>query len=198
MSSHAEPHLKSFLSSESTAPTESTVATETTKAYDIVFSEIDKFPDFTPEQKKEIKENLEKDINSLNKHEKSAEVQRFKKLWVQSTQVSDNIGKNSRLGEAIISSIENSISEMKSMSNPFSATVQSACQDALDTISETNFVCQEADKYRSLNGVCNNLSNKTFGAAGIAMRRFAAPAYADGKWVMFITVSSSYFFPRQI
>jgi tRNA nucleotidyltransferase/poly(A) polymerase len=160
-----------------------------TGAYDIVFSEIDKFPNFTTKQKKEIKKNLEKDINSQNKHEKSAEAQQFKKLWVQSTKVSNNIAQNSRLSEAIISSIENSISDfpekflgkMKRMSNPYIETVISACKEALDTISETNIFCQEADKYRSLNGVCNNLDNKTFGAAGIAMRRFAAPAYADGK-----------------
>ena len=78
---------------------------------------------------------------------------------------------------------------MNYMSNPFSATVQSACKDALDTISETNIVCQEADKYRSLNGVCNNLNKQNFGRAGIAMRRLTGPAYADGRWVMVITVS---------
>ena len=167
-----------------------------------MFSEIDDFPDFTPEQKKEIKENLEKDITSLNKHEKSAEAQRYKKLWVQSTHVSDKIAKNSRLSEAIISSIDKSISnfpdarisrkQLKRLARSlYGGTVQGICKEVLDTVTGAFINCEDAGKYRSITGVCNNLNNKTFGSAGIAMRRFAAPAYSDGKWVMVITVSSS-------
>ena len=37
------------------------------------------------------------------------------------------------------------------------------------------------DRIRRIDGVCNNLANnKHWGAAGIPMRRLAAPAYADG------------------
>ena len=37
------------------------------------------------------------------------------------------------------------------------------------------------DLYRRIDGVCNNLANKHFGATGIAMRRIVPADYADGK-----------------
>ena len=41
--------------------------------------------------------------------------------------------------------------------------------------------CSAEDRFRRIDGVCNNLeNNKHWGAAGIPMRRLAPPAYADG------------------
>ena len=39
------------------------------------------------------------------------------------------------------------------------------------------------DRYRRIDGVCNNLNNKYFGATGIAMRRLVLPDYDDGKFI---------------
>ena len=165
-------------------------------AYDIVFSEIDEFAYLTSEQKQETKENLVKDLESLNKHEKAAETQRFKKLWVQSTQISDKIAKNSRKSEAIISSINHTISSfaeneiygnLKRLARQYSETVQDICEQELDILTGTDITCSQTEtsnKYRSINGVCNNLKNKHFGAAGIAMRRFETPAYENGELVV--------------
>jgi hypothetical protein len=55
-------------------------------------------------KKEEIKSNIVKDLVTFNKHKKAAESQRFKKRWVQSTEISDKIGGNARLSETITSS----------------------------------------------------------------------------------------------
>ena len=47
----------------------------------------------------------------------------------------------------------------------------------------SNVTCDVNEKYRRIDGVCNNLKNKDFGATGILMRRMAAPAYADGNLI---------------
>ena len=36
------------------------------------------------------------------------------------------------------------------------------------------------DRYRTLDGTCNNLANREWGAAGIRLRRLAPAAYSDG------------------
>ena len=41
-------------------------------------------------------------------------------------------------------------------------------------------VCTGDDRYRTASGACNNLGNTAWGEAGQAMRRLAAPVYADG------------------
>ena len=139
---------------------------------------------------------------AFNEHEKAAESQRFKKRWVQSTQISHIIGKNARLSETITSSINNTRSTFKG--NELIATLRQSnshtvnellegirldCENGVNSFSGGliggDVICNSnacGDKYRRIDGVCNNLNNKHFGATGIAMRRLdETPAYDDGK-----------------
>ena len=144
---------------------------------------------FTPEEKKEISENLEKDISSFEEHVKATENQRYKKPWVQSTELSDNIADMSRLSSAILLSLNKTISSFGkkfSSSNDYNSEIDLQTQihkkieETCKEIINHKITCPADDKYRTPDGSCNNLLNPTFGAAGIAMRRFVPPAYADG------------------
>ena len=53
------------------------------------------------------------------------------------------------------------------------------CVEGEDASSISCDVDAPEDKYRRLDGLCNNLENKQWGAAGIAMRRLAPRDYAD-------------------
>ena len=65
------------------------------------FTHIDELTDITEKQKEEIKSNLVKDVGAFTKHERAAEAQRFKKRWVQSTEISNKTGENARLKETL-------------------------------------------------------------------------------------------------
>ena len=43
-----------------------------------------------------------------------------------------------------------------------------------------NLVCDNANKYQSFDGTCNNLKNGLYGAANTPYARFLAPSYDDG------------------
>merc|ERR1712142_1045307 len=143
---------------------------------------------YTPEEKKEISKNLKKDLESFVEHVKARENQRYKKPWVQSTELSDNIADMSRLSGAILLSLNKTIGSFGhkfSSSNDYSSEIdlltethKNTCKDIIND----KITCQTDDKYRTSDGSCNNLLHPTFGAAGIAMRRFVPPAYADGKF----------------
>ena len=40
--------------------------------------------------------------------------------------------------------------------------------------------CDEGDRFRTIDGTCNNLGSPRFGAANIAMRRYLPAVYPDG------------------
>ena len=147
-----------------------------------------------------------KDLVAFDDHEKAAESQRFKKRWVQSTQISDKIGKNKRLSEAITTSINNTRSLFKGKeplgtldrfkrqtSNSLTVdgllnNLRTSCVNGVDDfkggLTGADITCDPThpgDRYRRIDGVCNNIENKFFGATGIEMRRLATPAYKDGK-----------------
>jgi hypothetical protein len=159
------------------------------------FTKIDELTDVTEAEKQEIKSNLVKDLVTFNKHEKAAESQRFKKRWVQSTEISDKIGKNARLSETITSSVnitrntfkgkEKETRLARQVSNSltvddFLEDIRVSCEKGVNAFSGgligANIICRRFD------GVCNNLKNKHFGATGIPMKRLATPAYSDGKF----------------
>ena len=54
-----------------------------------------------------------KDIVLFDEHEQAADDQRFKKEWIQSTPISDNIGTSSRFSEVIVSSINYTRNQFK-------------------------------------------------------------------------------------
>ena len=126
-------------------------------------------------------------MESYEEHKEAAEAQRYKKPWVQSTELSDTIGDISSQKDAIIHSINKTITsftvrniadvQRMSMLTLISSV---ACGISPSTTTTTPNPCQTADKYRTADGSCNNLGDKSFGAAGIPMRRFVPPEYADG------------------
>ena len=75
---------------------------------------------------------------------------------------------------------------LKCWARGYNDNLQSICKKVLGTVIGTNITCKKCAKYRSINGVCNNLNTITLGAAGIAMRRFIPPAYADGKLAILV------------
>merc|ERR1712142_263788 len=143
---------------------------------------------YTPEEKKEISKNLKKDVESFVEHGKAGENQRYKKPWVQSTELSDNIADMSRLSGAIMLSLNKTIGSFGhkfGSSNDYSSEddlLRKAHGMACKNIINRKITCPADDKYRTPDGSCNNLLHPKFGAAGIAMRRFVPPAYADGKF----------------
>ncbi|KAH3748072.1 hypothetical protein DPMN_182509 [Dreissena polymorpha] len=42
-------------------------------------------------------------------------------------------------------------------------------------------MCNADDRFRSINGTCNNLNNPTWGMAGAAQRRLLPAAYGEEK-----------------
>ena len=165
------------------------------------FTKIDELIDITVDQKEKIKTNLVKDIVAFNKHEKAAEENRFNKRWVQSTALTTRIGKNARLKETLVLSINNTRNTFKGgflvasrqASNSltldgFLEEIHEECKMGVNAFSGgligADVICDPTaslDKYRRIDGVCNNLDNKHFGATGIGMRRFVAAVYTDGK-----------------
>ena len=165
------------------------------------FTKIDELSDITGDQKEEIKTNLVKDIVAFNEHEKAAEENQFIKRWVQSTALTNRIGKNARLRETLVLSINNTRNTFKGglsvasrqASNSltvdsFLEDIREQCEMGVNAFSGGliggSVICDPTaslDKYRRIDGVCNNLDNKHFGATGIAMRRFVPAVYADGK-----------------
>ena len=160
------------------------------------------------------------DLVAFNEHEKAAESQRFKRRWVQSTQISHIIGKNARLSEAITSSINNTRSTFHEIfatlrqSNSHTVNellegIRLDCENGVNSFSGGliggDIICNSnacGDKYRRIDGVCNNLDDKHFGATGIAMRRLdETPAYDDGKLGKFFSgfnpLILGFFAPRQ-
>ena len=164
------------------------------------FTKIDELTDVTEEQKENIKETLVKDLLMFNNHERAAASQRFKKRWVQSTQISDTIGRNTRLKDVITASVNHTRNTFKPSSESFARQASNShtvdgfledirvnCENGFDVFSGglvgADVVCDanaNEDKYRRIDGVCNNLAQKHFGATGIAMRRLANAAYDDG------------------
>ena len=161
---------------------------------------MDESPDFTPNQKGAIKNDLEKVIKSFEKHLAAADAQIRKSPWVQSTELSDNIAKKSRRRGAICHSIEKTIScfnvrkfsdAEKNLENILTKVQDNFLKDNLDQ----PIRCEEDNRYRTLNGSCNNLRHKSFGAAGTALSRLLPPAYADGLYMksrMFFFVKKSF------
>ena len=181
-----------------------------------MFTFIEESLTFSPEQKKAITNNLKRDLKSFDEHKVAAESQRYKKPWVQSTELSDVIADISRQSEAIIHSINKTISrfanrsvsqqqdnnyltsiaEDRSVSQQQNNYLTSIAEDRSVSQQHDNYLtsiaeltckdvfnpatsCTDDDKYRTADGSCNNLLNPSFGAARIAMKRFAAPAYTD-------------------
>lgn len=146
-----------------------------------MFTFIEESLTFSPEQKKAITNNLKRDLKSFDEHKVAAESQRYKKPWVQSTELSDVIADISRQSEAIIHSINKTISSFANRSvsqqqdNYLTSIAELTCKDVFNPATS----CTDDDKYRTADGSCNNLLNPSFGAARIAMKRFAAPAYTD-------------------
>ena len=146
-----------------------------------MFTFIEESLTFSPEQKKAITNNLKRDLKSFDEHKVAAESQRYKKPWVQSTELSDVIADISRQSEAIIHSINKTISRFANRSvsqqqdNYLTSIAELTCKDVFNPATS----CTDDDKYRTADGSCNNLLNPSFGAARIAMKRFAAPAYTD-------------------
>ena len=149
-----------------------------------MFTFIEESLTFSPEQKKAITNNLKRDLKSFDEHKVAAESQRYKKPWVQSTELSDAIADTSRQSEAIIHSINKTISSFANRSvyqlkrqqdSSLISIAELACREMLNPATS----CPDDDKYRTADGSCNNLLNPSFGAARIAMKRFAAPAYTD-------------------
>ena len=149
---------------------------------------MDESPDFTPNQKGAIKNDLEKVIKSFEKHLAAADAQIRKSPWVQSTELSDNIAKKSRRRDAICHSIEKTIScfnarkfsdAAKNLENILTKIQDNFLKDDLDQ----PIRCQKDDRYRTVNGSCNNLRHKSLGAAGTALSRLVPPAYADGQYM---------------
>ena len=145
---------------------------------------MDKSPNFTPNQKGAITNDLEKVIKTLEKHLVAADSQIRMSPWVQSTDLSDAIARKSRQRDAISHSIEKTIScfnarnfsdVAKKLEHFFTKNHKKISRDDLDQPTK----CQEDDRYRTVNGSCNNLRHRSFGAAGIALKRFVPPAYAD-------------------
>jgi len=154
----------------------------------IVPTLIEESTNFSPEQKEAITTNLEKDLQSFDKHKEATEAQRFKKPWVQSTEFSDAIADISRESFAIIHSINQTISEFRNrnsqrqhsdISDDLTNIAEQTCKDVLNP----DISCPDSDRYRTQDGSCNNLLHPFFGAARIAMRRFATPAYTDGTFL---------------
>ena len=147
-------------------------------------------PIFTLEQKRTIKTNLEKDFKSFEKHTEAAEAQRNKKPWIQSTELSDSIAKTSRRIDAITLSLKKTFSSFESGNvsgigrNPEKIVMD--IQEKASFLEPTSLLdaasCLDDDKYRTVDGRCNNIREPSFGATGIAMRRLAPPAYADGMY----------------
>ena len=81
-----------------------------------MFTFIEESLTFSPEQKKAITNNLKRDLKSFDEHKVAAESQRYKKPWVQSTELSDVIADISRQSEAIIHSINKTISSFANRS----------------------------------------------------------------------------------
>ena len=144
---------------------------------------------FTTEEKEAITKNLERDLDSFLVHMEAADAQRHKKPWIQSTELSDKIGIRSRICEAVISSINTTITNfLRSRSSKLrqAGTILPDIQEKICTdIINPDIICPVDDKYRTANGSCNNRVNPNFGAAGIAMLRFALPpSYADGMYLI--------------
>ena len=53
--------------------------------------------------------------------------------------------------------------------------LESGCKDVVPTP-----VCRPSDKYRTIDGTCNNLNNPMYGAANTPFRRLILPQYEDG------------------
>ena len=159
---------------------------------------IDKL-DIPMEQKIELDDNLDEDMKIFNKNEKEVEIYRFHSRWVQSNPFTDKIGLNFRMKESIIESINQTMvgwtkyprKKRQATNNPeiqdLINFIGQSCENGEDVFAGSftgeGVECDPSDKkdvYRRFDGVCNNLIEKSNGAAGTAMRRLAEPAYADG------------------
>ena len=155
-------------------------------------------PDY---QKIELDGNLKEEMETFYRNENVTEKYRFNSRWVQSNPFTDKIGHNFRMKETMLESINRTTAGWANESRKKrQATNNQAIQDLINFIGEScengedvfegsftgeGVECDpsdEKDVYRRFDGVCNNLIDKNYGAAGTAMRRFVEPAYADGKY----------------
>ena len=114
------------------------------------------------------------------------------KGWIQSTPISDKIAQNRRQ-EAIAQAMkENAFNDIDYRD----FAPKNASMNEFDEMLRPKSLCDVTYLYRTITGDCNNLQETSRGAAGIAMRRIAPPAYSDGDFINFFLLQSFNF--RQV
>ena len=148
-------------------------------------------------------------VGQFLEHEAAAEEQRFKRRWVQSNTFTDRLARDKRLFSFVELAVQESLSPSvarvrRQISNSevldevitfihvdmlpqVLAHLREECIAGTDGFNGglvgaevTCDPCALEDRFRRIDGVCNNLAMKLHGAAGTPLRRLASPAYSDG------------------
>ena len=154
------------------------------------------FTSLSAEEKIEVRAALENATDEFSRMEETFTRNRFKTKWVQSTNESGNLGRETRIMDKLVDACNKSkslpseclqlFSALYPMNKEYNLTLFESSLSSQRTEGELLQNVEECDpvaKYRSIDGTCNNLAvNHKQGAAATPMPRLMDNAYSDGKF----------------
>ena len=163
-------------------------------AYSSLRDKIQKLTDLDEKNKSALIKSVAEKLSEITDQEERALTVKFIRRRVQFTNITDGISLNRRIFTQMDSVIRNFSGLGEKIGNRDAAaavfTIEMLLKELFEDCKQGQGSCftpigQDAvcdpslcsDRYRRIDGVCNNLDSKHWGAIGIPMRRFTAMAY---------------------